>query len=379
MRGDKKLSILASGNGDTLMLEAYNKTIITDIHYRCDQAEDKDNDKVPDFAPDIRAACPDNHLNIFALTHPDKDHLSGWSEIFHCGAPGDHDPDPDEGEPMIIVDEIWCTPYAVSPHYETDQAKPLLDEIKRRDKLRGKSSGELDGNRLVVMDTSTHTEGCVVEGLSWRLLAPTKGEVNIPKAPNGETPTSSNPTSLVFQWTVAVGGYANRLVLAGDSTVEVWERIEREVHAKDPERLAWHVLVAPHHCSRHSIGRVENGNGKDADFVESTAALRALGEQRGNGFIVSSSKRIIRGAQTPPSFHAKNRYLKILARGGEITDDIRKRFLCTGGDGDSDTPSHVVFNLTANGPTRAQKVKSSATAAIVSASSVGRGGGYGRC
>jgi len=177
---------------------------------------------------------------------------------------------------------------------------------------------------------------------------------------------------------VKVGNYASQFILGGDSTVEIWERIEQEVHAKNPDSLAWHILVAPHHCSRHSIGRVNNGNGNDAEFEESEAALRALGEQRGNGFVVSSSKRIIRGAQTPPSFHAKNRYLKILSRGNDVSCEHRKRFLCTGGDVDEDKPAHVVFNLTGSGPTRAQKAKTSTSAAIVSSSSVGRGGGYGQ-
>jgi hypothetical protein len=377
MRGDNKLTMFASSNGDTIMIEAHNSTILIDIHYRRDQAEDPENDRVPDFAPDIRAACPDYHLPVFVLTHPDKDHLGGWCEIFHCGAPETWDRDPKDDEPKVIADEIWCTPYAVNPHYVTEQAQPLIDEIKRRDKLRGTSEGEKDGNRLFVMDTSTHSTGEIVEGLEWRLLAPTKSEWNIPEAGKDETPTSSNPTSIVMQWTVTVNGFKNYIVTGGDATVEVLERIDREVRKSDPDHVAWHILIGLHHCSRRSIGRVSNNGHKDEEFEESEAALRALGGQRGNGFVVSSSKRIIRGAQTPPSFHAKNRYLKILARWGKITDAVRARFLCTGGDADDDKPAHIIFNLTASGPTRAQKAKAPAVVGGVGSSSVGRGGGYG--
>jgi hypothetical protein len=99
MRGDNKLTAFASGNGDTVLIEAHRKTILTDIHYRQDGAEDDDNDEVPDFAPDIRAACPDHHLSIFVLTHPDKDHLGRAEAIFHLGPPTAWDPDPMEGEP----------------------------------------------------------------------------------------------------------------------------------------------------------------------------------------------------------------------------------------------------------------------------------------
>ena len=60
MRGDNKLTVFAWGNGDTIMLD--DRTVLVDIHYRRDQAEDPENDRVPDFAHDIWAACADNPL-----------------------------------------------------------------------------------------------------------------------------------------------------------------------------------------------------------------------------------------------------------------------------------------------------------------------------
>lgn len=377
MRGENKVSVFACGNGDSILIEAHGRTVLTDVHYRTDQAEDRENDRVPDFAPEIRAACPDNHLHVDVVTHLDKDHVGGWCDLFHCGPPEIHIPWPKTGEPKIIVDEIWCSPYAVNPNYVTDQAKPLYDEIRRRYALRETPPGQKDGNRLVIMDTSTHSTGVVVTGLEWRLLAPNKAEWNIPRAAANEPQPSSNSSSLVIQWTVTVGTGKNLIFLGGDSTVEVMERIEREVWDKDPDYVAWHILVALHHCSRHSIGRVTNGGCQDEEFEESKAALRALGEQRGDGYVVSSSKRIIRGAQTPPSFHAKNRYLNILAGKGQVTDAVRSRFLCTGGDTEYDKPDHVVFYLTPMGPTRPQKRKAPATITGIGTSSAGRGGGYG--
>lgn len=75
----------------------------------------------------------------------------------------------------------------------------------------------------------------------------------------GCPPTSSNPTSLVIQWTIKRSWGTNRFLLCGDTSVEVLERLEEEVYRKNPNHLAWHVLLAPPHCSRRSIGRVLNG------------------------------------------------------------------------------------------------------------------------
>ena len=369
-----KITFFASGNGDSVLLEAHGKTVMTDINYRASRAQDEDDDEAPDFAPDIRKACSTNHLDVFVLTHPDQDHLSGFGEIFHLGPPENWNDDPEEGEVKIIVDEIWCSSYSADPHSTTDASRPIVDEIKRRKALQGTADAETDGNRLVIMDTSIHETGDITSGLAWRLLAPTPEEADIPESDDPDNPNSSNPSSLVIRWTITVDGKDNLVLLGGDSPVEVWERIHDEIYANDADAVAWHILMALHHCSRRSIGRVENEGTDDETFVPSDKTETALGEQRGEGHVVSSSNRIVRRGATPPSYQAKNRYLKILADGGEVTDQERARLLCTGGEKRDDDPDHIVFKFSSSGPTKALLA---APIVQTSTSSSARGGGYG--
>jgi hypothetical protein len=101
-----------------------------------------------------------------------------------------------------------------------------------------------------------------------------------------------------------------------------------------------------------------------------------LGEQRGEGYVVASSNKVVRGGNSPPSWDAKQCYLKILARDGKITDAVKERFRCTGSEADGDTPANVVFNLNTTGPSLAATA-APATVGLGGNSSVGGGGGYG--
>ena len=80
---------------------------------------------------------------------------------------------------------------------------------------KGTAAGERDGNRLRVMDTSRFTNGAIATDFEWRLLAPTPAEWDIPKTAEGCPPASSNPTSLVIQWTIRRFGGENLIRLQG--------------------------------------------------------------------------------------------------------------------------------------------------------------------
>lgn len=359
-----RITFFVCDNGDASLIEAHNYTIMTDINYRLSAIEE---DPELDFAPTIRNACNNDRLSIFVLTHPDEDHLRGFGEVFHLGKPEDRDDDPDEGDIRIIVDEIWCSPYAVDPNYTTDVSKAVLDEIARRDKLRGTEEGKKAGNRLNVLHATEGKKEKLTSGLEYRLLAPTKEEANIPKAESGASENSSNPSSLVMQWNITIGYKTSKVVVGGDSTVDVWERIHRDYAA---EQMDWHILLAPHHCSRHSMGRkhVEDGEEK---FTWSDEAIKGLDHPATvRSHVVSSSRKF--GSEHPPHPEARKRYYQFLAKGGEVDESVRKRFKVTAGK-KGDDPEDIVFKFTSSGPALA----SLATSSVISTPSSTGGGGYG--
>lgn len=363
---DNKITFFACDNGDSALIEAHGWTVMTDVNYRA-AATDENNDDVNDFAPTIRKACDNDRLDVFVLTHPDEDHLRGFGEIFHLGTPGDRDPDPDDGPVKLLVDEIWCSSYAVAPNYDTDVSKPVLDEIARRKRLQGTETGAQNGNRLRILQAEDGAKRQLTSGLDWRVLAPNADEANIPEAAAGDPPNSANPSSLVIQWTVNVRGKESKVILAGDSTVEVWERIDAEF---SDDCIDWHILLAPHHCSRYSMGRKEVKNGEEK-FTWSKDALRGLDHPLGNGpHIVSSSRKF--GSKHPPHPQARERYWKILAQGGDVNEGVKKRFKVTAGKLGDDADD-VVFNFTASGPSFAVL----STPTIITSPSSSGGGGYG--
>ncbi|HCR66522.1 MAG TPA: hypothetical protein DIW38_08425, partial [Oceanicaulis sp.] len=162
-----QITFFSVDNGDAVLLEAHGKTVMTDIRYRAGCTDDDDD--FNDFAPTIRDACDNDQLDVFVLTHPDEDHLLGFSEVFHLGDPDKRDSDPDEGDVSIVVDEIWCSPYAADPNYTTDTSKPVLDEIARRKALMGTPAGSKAGNRLRILTATNGAAESLAPGVEWRL------------------------------------------------------------------------------------------------------------------------------------------------------------------------------------------------------------------
>lgn len=107
------IKFLPVGNGDSILIRAGNKTVMTDVHYRSSEEH-------YDIKPEIKEACPSNHLHYFIVTHTDKDHVRGFDEIFHRGKPDK------DWNGKILVDEIICTQYVLDLKIQVKKPKILL-------------------------------------------------------------------------------------------------------------------------------------------------------------------------------------------------------------------------------------------------------------
>ena len=318
------VSYLPVDNGDSILIKAGQKSVLTDLHYRKD-------DEAFDIKPDIKNACSNSILDYFVLTHTDKDHIRGFDQLFHCGKPSAW-----KSEDSIRVDTIICSQYVLDLTNPTEIAKPLVKEIKRRNRLPS-ADKKIAGNKLIIVDDGQKIT--VNTRLTGYVLSPSKVELENAD-PKAEQDSEANNTSIVIRWEYQQdGGDKTNILLGGDSEHEVWSRLNK----KSSTKLSWHLVTAPHHCSLTPFAYKKD---KDSDYTDDEEAISALSHRKGKGFVVASSKPIKRDSDNPPHYKAKNKWLKILRTNEKDTPE--KRFFCTATH-ENDKPAVVKFELTKKG------------------------------
>jgi len=379
-----RVTFFPVGNGDTTLIEANDKTILTDINYRCERHTDRFRTSIDvnvkignaatlgyeeasepfqwiyyDFALDLQYACyhssyrsnREYRLSLLVLTHPAQNNLTGFDKLFYRGDPVEFEDRPKEDDKLILIEEIWINACFTDPKYETDESKPVFQEIKRRLNLQGSKDSELNGNRISILEATSSSSGLVKafsRNIEAHVLSPVQQEGEASNAISGKDQPDVNDSSLVIRWTVKVFGGANRIMLGGDATVEAWDRIWQN-YKNNADKLNWHILLAPHHCSIDVMAR----KNQDSNYEYSENALNALGQVEGDGFVVSSSKEIKHNDDLLPSWEAKKKYLGILkdAEGARfLNPDTRANAPLLYSPLQDDKPEPVVFNLTKEGP-----------------------------
>lgn len=358
-----KIEFFPVDNGDMTLLTLENgKTILIDINIR-KGADDENDEEKTDVAALLRDRLARDstdrlYVDVFLLTHPDEDHCRGLDRHFHLGAPEGWSKKDDK----IFIREMWSSPIVFRRKKDVEgalcaDAQAWWDEARRRvnyyKALSSKASVE-DGNRIqilgedkdgktdqltdiLVKTNSRITKVCgkTDDAFSAWLLAP-----QLVSDEEAEKLSGKNHSSTVVRFNIKADGNsdAGLFLAGGDAEVENWERIW-DRNSKLTDRLTYNLLLAPHHCSWHSLsydGWKEHGN----DAKVSDKARNALSQAQAGAFIVSSSKEILDDNDDPPCIRAKREYEAILKT-------PKGSFLCVFDECDDDV---LLFEFDAKGP-----------------------------
>lgn len=360
------------GTGDSTMVVIDDEHVVqVDLHHM-EQANAEDSKYTPvvDF---LKESLPQRdgrpYLAIFALTHADKDHCQGFGTLL------DSD---------ILIGELWATPrlwreYAEDETELYEDARRFHEEADRRveaslEHIRaGREIPSGDRVRVIGYDTDFDDTNHPYRDLPdeqksfpGQLVTTVDGEdvsdrfeafIHAPF--KDDCAAARNDTSLAIQITLKNGDTLGRVLLLGDLAYPTLQRIFSQT--KDPDRLAWDVLLAPHHCSRKVMyAPNERGNEELKQDI-----LDAFESGRGErAYVVASSEPVPGSNQpgdNPPHAKAKARYREL-----GIED-----FLCTQEYGDIDDPEPIIFILTPGVGLELQPAEAGETSSLEKAALIG--------
>ena len=352
-------------NGDmTLITLADGRTILVDINIR----QDADNPLTStyDVASDLRGRLKRDMNNrpfvdIFLLSHPDKDHCTGLQKHFHLGALANYcDDNKIDNEKRIVIRELWSSPMvfrrASKNHTLCEDACAFNTEARRRVKINKENNffNIPQGDQILIMgeDENGKTDDLnpilIKSGTTFRinnqeydsnlecfLIAPmTKQSEEL------ECTLSKNHSSVIINFSIASNNHSDkcRFLSGGDAEVEIWEMIW-DKYRSTPEILAYNILQTPHHCSWRTLS-YDSWSEKGESAKESADAVNALSQARKGAAIVASSKLIQDEDSDPPCIRAKRTYTRIVQQ-----LSVSGKFYCTGEYPKSTNVKPLIFEI----------------------------------
>ncbi|BCM87705.1 metallohydrolase [Methylobacterium indicum] len=321
------------GNGDmTLMVLESGRRLLIDC--KIGVAADDPNDDAPDVGAQLRDRLTRDasgrlFVDAFLLTHPDQDHCAGLRRHFHLGPPASWV----KADDKIVIREMWSSPIvfrradrknAKGGHTLCEDAQAWRDEARRRVRLFRAQRWLADGDRIQILgeDVDGKTDdllpilvsaGSVFSTICGVTDATFSGLLLAPMLADDDAEVevlSKNNSSVIVRLTLAAGGNptAGRFLFGGDAEVAIWERVRDRY---TDQELTYDVLMAPHHCSWHSLSW-DSWSEKREKAVVSERARSALAQAASGAIIVSSSNAILDDNRDPPCIRAKREYEAIL-------------------------------------------------------------------
>jgi hypothetical protein len=286
------------------------------------------------------------YLSVFALTHGDQDHCRGFADLLG----------------VVTIGEIWATPrlwreFEDDPDSLCDDARVFHQEVERRvSETRNAIVGGREpefGDRVRIIghdkDQWNHPYADLPDeyrsgpGHSIATLdgddVSTRFEAFVHAPFKDDCAASRNETSLALQVTLkGSSGVVGHILFFGDLAHDTIMKIfDYSETADRADKVAWDVLLAPHHCSRRVMYVLEGG-----EEVLQQDVLDAF-ERNANSdstVVVSSAPFPNKNdpGDNPPHIDARRRY-----------EEIATRLVCTGEHVDVEAPVPVVFLLRDSG------------------------------
>ncbi len=360
---------VGTGDSTTIVVDKEDGIILQiDLrHMECATEEDDPHVPIIDI---LKQELPElnekPHLSVFALTHPDKDHCQGFSQLIK----------------EVTIGELWFSPRIFREYHKDlcEDASAFKKEAMRRVKKTITSKGNVgSGDRVHIIGYDDLLKEEEFEGFPQdQLTVPgnsiteLNGEdysdcfnafVHAPFKDDSEG--ERNDTSLAFRIALSDGEVTGFAMLLGDHCYPTVKRIFDRT--TDKNNLAWNVFLAPHHCSKGVMYWCDEGEKEETlrqgvlDAIEKAAS--------DPGYIVASSEPIPKSNEAgdnPPHAIAKNRYEEIAPDG----------FVCTQEHGGKDHPQPIIFEVTTAGLTywESQVAKAAGLTSLAKAIEQARGG-----
>ncbi len=261
---------LPVGTGDsTIIVIDDEHVMLVDLHHM-EQANERDSKHTP-VVDVLKDSLPKRngrpYLAVFALTHADEDHCKGFGTLLDSG---------------ILIGELWATPRLWRELAEEgvelcEDARRFHEEADRRVQASikyiraGRAISSGDRVRVIGYDFDRNDADHPYRDLPdiqlsfpGNLVTMVDGvdvsdrfEAFIHAPFKDDCAAVRNDTSLAMQITLKNGDTKGRVLLLGDLAYATLQRIFSRTN--DANRVAWDVLLAPHHCSRKVMYTDEQG------------------------------------------------------------------------------------------------------------------------
>jgi len=302
------MTFFSVGNGDMTLIETNNnKQILVDCNVKKSHTDESTDDFncVEYLLQNLTKTNGISYADALIVTHSDQDHCRGVKEHFNLCSPKDAD-----SNKISIGELLVPARLLIDKELNNDDAKAIQKEAKRRLELFDKGVELVAGNRIQIIGYSSELKayaelvtpagkeidkinGFTDYGMRAFILRPVKDATDNEDA-------GVNDASIALKLTFSQMTNEFNAFLGGDLTCDNWKEIINYNSALEID-----ILLAPHHCSWHSISNEDVVVGEPDEQI-----AEFLEKSKEKLFVVASCKEIKRNHDNPPSYRAKNFYIK---------------------------------------------------------------------